>query len=210
MDRAMSTGKSAYPPSPNKTLHPHRALTFCWPASTGEAESSKGGLCEVVPVHPPRLISAAYVHRLWGAFRQSYQSHLNATYMTTHQEKALPTATYKQLCSWKETRKNGARKISLAGLKKCWSFEAMEEAPYWLMKSQSVMASACDNSRILKAQTLLLHLMPSSWEQSGHYPTAFCYGATCGSETGQLSAPHTPSLTGMLAGVSFPSCSPLR
>lgn len=129
------------------------------------------------PVHPPRLISATYVHRLWGDFRQSYLSHLNATQKTTP-TKALLTAVYKQLPSWKEIRekKNSMRERSLEGLENYWSFEAMEEASHWLMKSVSVMASACDNSRILKAQTLLLHLMPSSWEQSGHYPTAFCYG----------------------------------
>lgn len=77
------------------------------------------------------------------------------------------------------------------------------------MKALAVMASKCDNSGTLKAPTLLLPLLQSSWEQSGHYPTVFYYGAPCGSESAQLSSPPGLRLTGVLAGVSFPSRSPL-
>lgn len=66
------------------------------------------------------------------------------------------------------------------------------------MKALAVVASKCDNSGTLKAPSLLLHLPQTSWEQSGHYPTVFCDGAPCGSESAQLSSPPGLRLTGVL------------
>lgn len=134
---------------------------------------------------------------------------------TTHRSKAPLTARHHSLklskCGRKGKiwEKRGVKVDSEKVYKGGGPSSCRRTRSCWLMKALAVMASQCDNAGTLKAPTLLLHLLQSSWEQSGHYPTVFCYGAPCGSESAQLSSPPGLRLTGVLAGVSFPSRSPI-